>query len=365
MPPAELPALLAREAARAAGAPVAVYVLDVDGSRLVFLSGDESFPEQLLSPGAIGPELPLEAVDDVRAVVTRAVPGVTMVPIALRDRALGVFLTRGDGERLAALADQAALALELGSGYSDAVHDARRRWRIKPAAEIQQNLLPPRLARLPGATLAGGVLPGYDVGGDFLDHAHNADGVWLAVGDGLGKGDAAASLASLAIGALRAARRSGAEPAVAMREMHEVLWGLGSGSQFATAIVARWTPASRELEWINAGHPRPLLFTGGRAQELEGETTFPLGIVRRERDFRVARRVLTAGDRLLLYSDGVYERRIRGGVPFGLEGIERAVRPVVEHSAARLVRAVQDAVRAHSDGPLRDDATLLALAVDP
>lgn len=347
-----------------AGAPVGVYVIDVDGSCLVFLCGDDSFPEQLPSPGAVGPELPLEAMDDVRAAATRALPGTTVVPIALRERALAVFVTRGDGERLTGLADQAALALELGSAYTDAVHDARRRRRIKPAAEIQQNLLPPRLARVPGATLAGGVLPGYDVGGDFLDHAHNDDGVWLAVGDGIGKGDAAASLASLTVGALRAARRSGAEPATAMGEMHEALWGLGSGNQFVTAIVARWTPASRELEWVNAGHPRPLLFSGGRVLELEGETTFPLGIMHRRRSFRVARRVLAPGDRLLLYSDGVYERRARDGTPLGLDGVERAVSAVVEQSAARLVRAVQDAVRVHSDRPLRDDATLLAIALD-
>jgi serine phosphatase RsbU (regulator of sigma subunit) len=99
------------------------------------------------------------------------------------------------------------LALELASGYTDALHAVRRRKDTKPAAEIQQNLLPPRLARVSGADVAGGVLPGYDVGGDFFDYAGNADGLWLVVADATGKGVSAAAVSSLAVGALRAARR--------------------------------------------------------------------------------------------------------------------------------------------------------------
>ena len=50
-------------------------------------------------------------------------------------------------------AGQAALALELASGYTDALHAVRRRKDTQPAAEIQQNLLPPRMARVDRADL--------------------------------------------------------------------------------------------------------------------------------------------------------------------------------------------------------------------
>ena len=84
---------------------------------------------------------------------------------------------------------EAALAMEMAAGYTDVVHAARRRQSVNPAAEIQQNLLLPRIAIVSGFAVAGGVLPGYEIGGDFFDYADNPDGVWLAVGDALGKGN--------------------------------------------------------------------------------------------------------------------------------------------------------------------------------
>jgi hypothetical protein len=104
---------------------------------------------------------------------------------------------------------EAALALELAGGYSDVLHAARRRKPILPCAEVQQDLHPPRIMRVQGAELAGGVLPGYNVAGDVFDDADNADGTWIAVGDAMGKGNRAAAVSALSVGAIRAERRNG------------------------------------------------------------------------------------------------------------------------------------------------------------
>ena len=72
---------------------------------------------------------------------------------------------------------------------------------------MQQNLLPRGSRELSGAELAE-VLPGYDVAGDFIDHAESKDSVWLAIADAVGKDNEAAALAAVTIGALRASRRS-------------------------------------------------------------------------------------------------------------------------------------------------------------
>src|SRR3712207_8871359 len=97
-------------------------------------------------------------------------PDARITPLRVRDRALGVLVTCGGptGD-LQDLADSAAVALELVSGYTDVIHRARRRKDINAAGEIQQDLLPPRIATVAGAHVAGGVLPGYEVGGDFFD----------------------------------------------------------------------------------------------------------------------------------------------------------------------------------------------------
>ena len=107
------------------------------------------------------------------------------------------------------IAKQGAAALELANDYTDVIEAARRRKPTTAAAEVQYHLLPPRVARVTGAQIAGALLPAYEVGGDWFDFVENRDGSWLAIADTAGTGPTAAGLGASALGALRAARRSG------------------------------------------------------------------------------------------------------------------------------------------------------------
>ena len=231
------------------------------------------------APVGIGPEVPPEAFGALADAVARALPGCGSAPLVLADRALGVVV-RPDGASpgLDGSAAEGALALEMISGYTDVVHAARRHKHPQPAAEMQQNLLPPRIARLSGADIVGGVLPGYDVGGDFFDYADNHDGLWLAVADAVGKDNEAAALAAVTIGALRASRRSGRGLEGAVGAMRDAVRGLGhTRLVFVTAVVALWNPATHRLRWITAGHPRPIVArSGGELETLSAGVMRPL-----------------------------------------------------------------------------------------
>ena len=61
-----------------------------------------------------------------------------------------------------------------------------------------------------GGELAGNVLPSYEVAGDWYDMIENSDGIWVTLADGLGDSTRAAASSAVALGALRASRRSGA-----------------------------------------------------------------------------------------------------------------------------------------------------------
>ena len=365
---ASVPHLVPRrvvEAASArAGCPVAAYVLDLDGSFALRLAGDaERFPERIRAPVGVGPEIIPEAMPQLRELVIDRVGPSTLWPLVVRDRVMGFLLARDQpANDLEPLAAQAALALELASGYTDALHAVRRRKDTQPAAEIQQNLLPPRLASVDRADVAGGVLPGYDVGGDFFDYAANADGLWLVLADATGKGNTAAALSSLAIGALRAARRAGAGLQETARLVDEAILTLDM-SLYLTAVLGSWDPHTSRLRWINCGHPTPLVLRAdGRIEELDGRRTYPLGMRFAERAFPVLGADVSPGDRLLLYSDGVSERRTTDGGRIGETGMRAVLAELGTLSAAMTVRGLQDAVVAASPEPLRDDATLLVIA---
>ncbi len=363
-PPHLVPERVVEIASTRAGCPVAAYVLDVDGSCALRLAGDmERFPGRIRAPVGVGPEIIPGAVPRLRGLVIDRVGPSTLWPMVVRDRVMGFLLARDPpAVDLGAFAGQAALALELASGYTDALHAVRRRKDTQPAAEIQQNLLPPRLARLDRADVAGGVLPGYDVGGDFFDYAGNADGLWLVVADATGKGNSAAALSSLAIGALRAARRSGAGLQEAARMADEAIMSLDM-QRYLTAVLGSWDADRHQLRWINCGHPTPLILRAdGRVDELGGERTYPLGVRFTERVFPVLSAQVAPGDRLLLYSDGVSERRTTEGGRIGESGLRAILSELGACSAATTVRNLQDAVVNASPEALRDDATLLVIA---
>jgi hypothetical protein len=248
----------------------ALYLVDIDGSRLLRFAGSDEFPDALAAPLAVGPDIPRDAIANLRRVLAEQLPGTVAAPLFLRARANGVLVAvdANPGE-LALLARQAAVAIELVGRYTDVIASCRRRKPITAAAEIQQNLLPPRVAQITGAAIAGNVLPSYEVGGDWLDYVENSDGCWLGIADATGAGATAASLGALALGAFRAARRSDASHEEAVAAMHDAIRTVNADG-VVTAIIGRWHGPTATFSWINCAHPEPLVITAhGELKELK------------------------------------------------------------------------------------------------
>jgi AcrR family transcriptional regulator len=363
--PPLLPNQLVAEAMRLSGGPVALYVLDIDGSHLLRLAGHEDFPERLTAPLALGPELAEDGLPELATHLDKELPGVVMAPMWLRGRAVGVLLAlRNSQSGLREVARLGAAALELVNGYTDVIDAARRRKDMNPAAEIQQSLIPPRIARIGGGEVAGSVLPSYEVGGDWFDYVENRDSAWIAIADASGKGPQAGGLGSVGLAALRAARRNDASLEEAAQTMHETMCDVGGPEFFLTAIVARWHSVYASFSWINCGHPPPLLLRAdGTVEELATRPDLPLGVFDRTRTFHRHQRRLHDGDRVILYSDGVSRRRTADDV-FGTTGILEAAIGASGSSATATARAIQEAVVSASEDPLPDDAAVVVLAVD-
>lgn len=343
---------------------VALYVVDIDGSRLLRVAGSQEFPDELDAPFAIGPEIPRDGIANLRRTVAEELPGSVAAPLFLRGRAIGLLLAVGaDQTGLDVLAREAAVAIFLAEGYTDVIALSRRRKPISAAGEIQQNLLPPRIVQISGAALAGNVLPSYDVGGDWFDYAENSDGSWLGVADATGKGATAASLGALALGAFRASRRSGANLEQAAQAIHQAITEVNESRAVVTAILGRWHGPTASFSWINCGHPVPVIIApDGNLRTLEAPDHGALGGSDSGPHWPSRKVRLTAGERLILYSDGITERPTQAGTPFGLTGLRDAVGHARSASAAATVKAIEAAVTDASTSALEDDATLLVLA---
>ena len=366
VPPHLIADQLVAEARRVAGVPVGLYVVDIDGSRLIRLAGSEDFPETLDAPPALGPEIVPEGLPAYYERLRETMPRCEATPLWLRGRVLGLLLCVGMPlTELEDVARQGAAALELANDYTDLIESTRRRKPTTAAAEVQHHLLPPRIARITGAQLAGGLLPTYEVGGDWFDYVENRDGAWLAIADAAGSGPTAAGLGASALGALRAARRSGQGLSEAAQSMDEVIRALGNPQFTLTAILARWHAPTSMLTWINCGHPRGFVADpDGTLTELDGPVHAALGSGKGTREFALTTMRLESADRLVLVTDGITEREVKGGGTFGVDGLRRAVRDSAAATAAATAMAIQQAVTSAWTEPLADDATLVVLAVD-
>jgi serine phosphatase RsbU (regulator of sigma subunit) len=364
VPPHLIADQLVAEARRAGGVPVALYVVDIDGSQLVRLAGTEDFPDELEAPPALGPEIVPEGLPRYRARLRTVLPGCTLEPLWLRGRVTGLLLCIGTPvDDLADIAKQGAAALELANDYTDVIEAARRRKPPTPAAEIQQNLFPPRIARITGAQLAGGLLPTYDVGGDWFDFVENRDGAWLAIGDASGNGPTAAGLGAAALGALRAARRSGRDLGEALEWMDETVRRHQTDNE-VRALIGRWQAATGSFTYARCGHATACVATAdGDLDLLDGDDHAPLGGGKPGRTFTTTRRALASGERLILVTDGITERRTESGV-FGVDGIRSALADVETPTAAATAMAILNAVTRCWREPLEDDGTVVVLAID-
>jgi AcrR family transcriptional regulator len=367
VPPFQLGEQIVAEAQRLPGVTAAaVYLCDLDGTTIQRMAGGGGFPERLAVPLAVGPEIPREGVEALRAGIDAALPGASVAPMFLRGRAMGTIVALGAADdALRDLAAEAAAALGLADAYTDAIAAARRVRPTTPAAEIQQNLLPPRILRLAGALVAGNVLPGYDIGGDWFDYADNREGAWIGIADTEGEGPAAAGLGAVILGAFRAARHHTDDPGAVVLAMHDVLRDVSRNKATAHVTIACWNGVTSTIRWVTCGDHAPILIGADGQLEVLGDVLPLLGARGLPKAPAVHERRIADGERLMLLSDAVLDRPTLGGGTLGLAGIQEAVAKAPLVSAAGTLRAVEDAVREAVEDPLSDDATVVVLVPNP
>ncbi|WP_309647994.1 SpoIIE family protein phosphatase [Nocardioides sp.] len=233
----------------------------------------------------------------------------------------------------------------------------RSREQIAMAESLRRNVVLDRAPGFAGVELVARYRPAttYQLGGDWWDAFELPDGrLALVIGDVAGHGVSAASAMTQVRTALRAYLFEGHSAASCLDHLDRLMDGLLDLS-VATAVIALLDIATGRVEIANAGHPPALLTGPDGAREVAHDARPLLGVGVGQADTVVVD--LPVGETLLLYTDGLVERR-------GYDMDERTDRLRVLASSTSVEESLDrlaDRVLALQDGTEDDDTTLLAV----
>jgi serine phosphatase RsbU (regulator of sigma subunit) len=366
-PAAGVDAVAAALAAMLGAKQVSFLIADISGGTLVRLTRTPTD-----APAAQRPpddQVPIADSPQGTALRTQRVQHVAadggvwlFAPVTQRGESVGVLELLLDGPAgpdVVAAVSQAAHALAFvviaDRRYSDLYEWGQRSTPLALAAEIQRRLLPASYTCEAGQfSLSGWLIPANEAGGDTFDYILDRDALHLSITDAMGHGVEAAQLATLAVASLRNSRRRGAGVLEMAQTASRVLADHGREDQFVTGQVLRVELATGAVELVNAGHMRPLLVRDGQVTQLALDADPVFGVLPDMR-YQLQRFALRVGDRLVLLTDGMYERNAEAAAVDQLLPTLQALHP------REAVQALTAAVLAATDGNVLDDATALVL----
>lgn len=285
-----------------------------------------------------------------------------VVPLLADDQPLGVLLFGycDTGRRYAV--EDVALAREIARRVAPAVEDAMRfEHELATAEALQRSLLPERLPVLQNADVAARYVPGgvgLKVGGDWYDAVPLRDGrVMLVIGDVVGHGVRAAASMGKLRNVLQYSALDGLAPAAVLQRLNAYFCSL-TDADMATLFIAEYDPATQRIRYANAGHPPAFLrLPDGTIEVLEAGRSMPL-CASDQSQYHEAEHELPAGSLLVLYTDGLIERR-RESLDVGLGRLADTLR-----SAPSAVEEVADLLLHDllGDGEPQDDVAVLCIA---
>ncbi len=240
--------------------------------------------------------------------------------------------------------------------------------QFRVAREIQQRLFPKSAPQSEVFDIAGASYPAEATGGDYFDYLSMAGGcLGIVVADVTGHGVGPALLMAETRAYLRTLALNARDAGDILTRANRVLAEDVDFERFVTVILARLDPRSPSLNYASAGHPSGyVLDAAGQVKARLKRLGVPLGI-QPDVDYASSPVIsLSAGDIVLLLTDGIEEAMSPDNAFFGVDQVLDVVRAHSKRTAGEIVEALYRAVGEFSHGlPQLDDLTVVVVKVKP
>jgi sigma-B regulation protein RsbU (phosphoserine phosphatase) len=300
------------------------------------------------------------------------------VPISIKQEIYGIMLVEeaAHGRRfrtrrieiINGIAQQAALAIQNDRLQCEQVVRERLETEVQLARQIQQTFIPSELPRFPAWQLAARWRTARQVGGDFYDVIELSNRkLGLFIADVADKGMPAALFMALTRTLVRAAVIETESPAMALRRVNDLLLPDTRQGMFVTAVYGVLDLDKGGFTYVNAGHNPPLWVSRANSTVKKmTRTGIALGVAEQP-NMSEETIQLSAGDFILLYTDGLSEAFSADNEEiFGEARLVETVRSARVELVEDLLVAVEDRLNEFiGDTPLGDDLTMLAVLFAP
>ena len=242
-------------------------------------------------------------------------------------------------------------------------HSHQQGQELAKAREIQEGLLPKKIPQVRGLEVAGAWQPARVVGGDYYDVLKFSERmIGICIGDVVGKGISAALLMANLQASFRAFAAEGVSPGTLCQKLNDVICNNIAADKFVTFCYCTIDAGEGRLMYASAGHCPPLLLRASGVVISLKEGGTPLGIMP-DRNYVDTEVPLEAGDRLILYTDGLTEAMDAEEQEFGETRLVEMAKRNKALSAADLIAALMKEVSGYCGGSFQDDFTLIGVAV--
>ncbi len=243
------------------------------------------------------------------------------------------------------------------------IHLQEQEREIAEAKAIQEKLLPREIPQMPGYQIATAWQSARLVGGDYFDILPLDDQtLGICIADVAGKGMPAALLMSNLQAAVRGLSSLSIAPDLLCSRLNSIVYRNTGSDRFITFFYAHLDGSTRRLAYVNAGHNAPFVVRSDGSHERLRDGGAVLGVFA-SRNYEMGSTQLSAGDRVILFTDGVTEACNPVGEEFGEARLLRLLEDHRTLSANELQGKIIAVVAEFSGGRWQDDATLLVLAV--
>ena len=286
--------------------------------------------------------------------------------INVTDRADGKPFTEHDLKLLTTLSNQVASYLRILQLSREVARTEQLRQQIEIARQIQYRLIPLEPPKMEGIEAAGRVITAERVGGDYYDFfLSRTKRPSFVIADVSGHSIGAALIMAAFRAAMRSQMDSEFTPSILTQRLNQILYeDLFQAEQFISMAFIKYVKSRQLIQFTNAGHPPPIVWRTATKQFEELITSDPLLGIEPMSIYHDKHVVVSKGDIITLYTDGVTEAVNMKGERFGKQRLYETIKAVVDQGPREIVDAIVDAVSEFSEpGSPRDDITALVLRI--